>query len=68
MVRFVIENMNCGGCAKGVTATVRAVDPSAQVEVDLDRKAVTVIGGHVEGAALTRALQAAGWKAEHSAA
>ena len=68
MVRFVIENMNCGGCAKGVTATVKAADPSAQVEVDLDRKAVTVVGGHLEGAALARTLQAAGWKAEHSAA
>ena len=68
MVRFVIENMNCGGCAKGVTATVRAVDPLAQVEVDLDRKAVTVIGGRVDGTALTQTLQAAGWKAEHSIA
>jgi copper chaperone len=67
MVRFVIENMNCSGCAKGVTATVKAVDPSAQVEVDLDRKAVTVSGGHVDGAALTRTLQAAGWRAEYSA-
>ncbi|GAV35109.1 Heavy-metal-associated domain protein [Roseomonas sp. TAS13] len=64
MMRFTIENMNCGGCAKGVTATVKAADPSAEIEVQLDRKEITVSGGRTDSDALRGALQAAGWKAE----
>jgi copper chaperone len=64
MVRFVVENMHCGGCAKGVAATVKAADPSALIEVQLDRKEVTVSNGLTDNSTLMRALQAAGWKAE----
>ncbi|WP_181378283.1 heavy-metal-associated domain-containing protein [Teichococcus aestuarii] len=64
MVRFVVENMNCAGCAKGVTATVKATDPTAQIEVHLDRKEVAVSGGHTDSDTLRNALHTAGWKAE----
>jgi len=34
-MKLLIENMTCGGCARGVTATI-------QVDVDLATKIVTV--------------------------
>ncbi|WP_424138112.1 heavy-metal-associated domain-containing protein [Roseomonas chloroacetimidivorans] len=62
-MRFVVENMHCGGCAKGVTATVKEADPSAQVEVQIDKKEILVSGGRLGSEALRSTLQAAGWKA-----
>ncbi|WP_196259243.1 heavy-metal-associated domain-containing protein [Pelagibacterium limicola] len=41
-MNLIIENMACGGCAKGVTATIRRVDPDAEVEIDIASKAVSV--------------------------
>jgi copper chaperone len=63
MVRFHIANMTCGGCAKGVGATLREADPRAAFDIDLDRREVAVtsaIGESVLRAALTEA----GWQAE----
>ncbi len=63
VANFVVENMTCGGCAKGVTATLKHADPAAHVEVRLDSKEVAVSGGRADSAALLRALEADGWKA-----
>lgn len=41
-MQFHIENMTCGGCAKGVTAAIRALDPSATVEADPAKRSVKV--------------------------
>ena len=41
-MKLLIENMTCGGCARGVTATIQDVDPAAKVEFDLATKIVTV--------------------------
>ena len=41
-MKLLIENMTCGGCARGVTATIQDVAPAAKVEVDLATKIVTV--------------------------
>ena len=62
-MRFVVENMNCGGCAKGVAATVKQADPFAEVEVHLDAKEIVVKGGQAGGEAVRDTLHAAGWKA-----
>jgi copper chaperone len=62
MLRYHIANMTCGGCAKGVTATLREADPTAAVEIALDRKEVAVTS-RTEPATLARALQEAGWDA-----
>lgn len=64
MVLFTIGNMNCGGCAKGVTSTVKDADPTAKVEVRLDNKQITVNGSSIGSEALIAVLRAAGWKAE----
>ena len=62
MTRFHIPNMTCGGCAKGVTATLREAAPGTTVAVDLDRRIVTLEGSADAGAALA-ALRADGWEA-----
>lgn len=41
-MKLLIENMTCGGCARGVAATIQDVDPNAKVDVDLTTKIVTV--------------------------
>ena len=63
MANFVVENMSCGGCAKGVTATLKQVDPTAQVEVQLDTKQVSVGRGRADASTLLLALEADGWRA-----
>jgi copper chaperone len=42
MISLHIPNMNCGGCARGVTAAVRAADAGAQVEPDLPARTIAV--------------------------
>lgn len=68
MLRFKIPNMACGGCAKGVTATVREVDPNAVVQVNLEQREVAVETKAADADTLDRALRDAGWKSERLAA
>jgi copper chaperone len=42
MLSLHIPNMNCGGCAKGVTAAILAVDATARVEPDLPARMIAV--------------------------
>lgn len=68
MLRFRIANMNCGGCAKGVTATLREIDPTAELRFDLERREVAVEKTAADQAILETALASAGWKTERLAA
>lgn len=63
MHRFRIANMNCGGCAKGVTATLRQADPLAQINITLEPREATVTSA-LDTARLEQALRDAGWRAE----
>lgn len=65
MTRIRIANMTCGGCAKGVAATLAAVAPELRPHFDLERREVAVEG---DAAALIAALRADGWEAERAAA
>jgi len=67
MHRFRIANMNCGGCAKGVTASLRQADPQAEVDIKLDTREASVTSG-VDTARLEQALRDGGWQAERIAA
>ena len=60
MTRIKITNMTCGGCAKGVTATLRDALPRAEPVVDLDRREVTMAG---DATIALAALRADGWEA-----
>jgi len=53
-------DMGCGGCASAVTKAVLAVDPQAQVQIDLPAKTATVDSAQPR-AELERVLTAAGY-------
>lgn len=61
-MQFHIPNMECGGCARGVTKALQTVDPTVTVETDLDARKVTVASNQPESAFLP-ALAAAGFPA-----
>lgn len=42
MLVFNVQGMTCGHCVKAVTQAVQAMDPKAQVQVDLDAGTVQV--------------------------
>lgn len=39
---FTVDGMSCGHCVKAITQAVRALDPQAQVRVDLNERRVEV--------------------------
>ncbi|ESK40463.1 hypothetical protein P256_00916 [Acinetobacter nectaris CIP 110549] len=41
-MQFEIPNMTCGGCARGVTAIIKDLDENAEVDINLEKKLVTV--------------------------
>lgn len=41
-MKFRIENMTCGGCARSVTATIKDLDANANVNIDVASKLVEV--------------------------
>ncbi|MET3131638.1 copper chaperone [Oxalobacteraceae bacterium GrIS 1.11] len=42
MYELQVDNMSCGHCVGAVTKAVQALDPQAQVQVDLADKSVKV--------------------------
>jgi copper chaperone len=62
MLRFHVSNMNCGGCAKGVTRAVQGLDGDMRVDVDLSSREITVRGG-VDPSRVVAALKQAGYEA-----
>ncbi|ENX05734.1 heavy-metal-associated domain-containing protein [Acinetobacter courvalinii] len=41
-MEFHVENMTCGGCARGVTRAIQAVDTNAKVITDPPNRSVKV--------------------------
>jgi len=67
MHRFRIANMNCGGCAKGVTTSLRQADPQAEIDIKLDAREAAVMSA-VDAARLEQALRDGGWQVERISA
>lgn len=67
MHRFRIANMNCGGCAKGVTASLRQADPQAEIDINLDAREAAVTSA-VDTARLEQVLRDGGWQVERISA
>jgi len=42
MIELTLPGMTCGGCARGVTAAIKSVDPTAQVVIDVASRKVQV--------------------------
>jgi copper chaperone len=62
MLEFNVTGMTCGHCVRTVTQAVKAVDPEAQVQVDLGSRRVRV-EGRSSPDELIRALGEAGYPA-----
>ena len=60
MTEFLVEGMSCGHCINAVTAAIHALDPGAEVHVDLGTKHVR-IDSDVDRFALSQALTDAGY-------
>jgi copper chaperone len=61
-MRFHIENMTCGGCARSVTKAVQVVDSKAKVNADPVTKKVTIESA-LPAKAFVGALNDAGYPA-----
>ena len=58
---FLVEGMSCGHCINAVTEAVHTLDPTAQVDVNLDTRHVR-IQSDVDHFVLSQALQDAGYR------
>lgn len=65
-MRFRIQNMTCGGCARGVTKAIQSVDPTANVTADPPSRIVEVTSDQPQ-AEIEHALAAAGFPAVNAA-
>jgi copper chaperone len=63
MTRFRVPDMSCGHCEAAIEAAVRAVDPSAEIDVDLEGRTVNV-DGDAAAESLLSAMAEAGYPAE----
>lgn len=62
-MKLHIESMTCGGCARSVTAALKAVDPTATVEIDLPGRNVKIESSQPLDS-FTKALEDVGFPAK----
>jgi copper chaperone len=60
MTEFEVQGMSCQHCVGAVTRSIEAIDPQAQVRVDLERGRVAVESAQ-PAAALKDAIDEAGY-------
>ena len=60
MIKFNVNGMTCGGCARAVTNAVQQVDPAASVDVDLAAQTVSVESS-ADAAQIKAAIEEAGY-------
>lgn len=60
MTEFNVQGMHCGACASRITRAVQAIDPAADVVIDLSKQAVQ-IDSTVDRETLAGVLEAAGF-------
>jgi len=63
MKEFLVEAMSCSHCINAVTAAVHALDPAADVRVDLGSKRVRV-ASEVDAFIIAQSLRDAGYEPE----
>ena len=61
MTRFKVADMTCGHCKAAIETAVKAVDPAADLEIDLETKLVSIQSTAPEGQ-LSAAIEAAGFE------
>lgn len=60
MLDLTLPNMTCGGCARGVTAAIKALDAAAELQFDVPARKVKVTTT-ASAEAVTRAVTHAGF-------
>ena len=60
-IAFEIQDMSCGHCVRAITQAVKAIDPAAQVAVDLGTKRVQIETTTTLPEALGDAIREAGY-------
>jgi copper chaperone len=68
MISYLVDDMTCGHCVRAITEAVHAVDPDAQVEIDLAQHRVRVDPIRADDAALRAAITDAGYTPKPAAA
>lgn len=63
MLTYRVEDMVCGHCVNAITRAVHAVDPGADVVVDLGERVVRIGRTQAEPRAITEAIAVAGYRA-----
>lgn len=63
-VTLRVPDMSCGHCVAAVSTAVGEVAGVSDVDVDLDTKRVEVEGEGLEVAAISKAIQGAGYEPE----
>ncbi len=61
MATYRVNGMSCQGCANSVTSAIKAIAPTAGVEVNLEAKTVSV-EGLVDEAGVAQAVAGAGFE------
>ncbi len=61
MITLQVEGMSCGHCVRAVTEAIRALDPRAEVAIDLASGTVRAETGAAP-AAVTAAVEEEGYK------
>ncbi len=61
MVTFKVDDMTCGHCVSSITKAVQAIDPNAQVKVDLAAHRVQIDSTLADKAQLSGAIREAGY-------
>jgi copper chaperone len=61
MIAFEVNDMSCGHCVSSITKAVQAVDPQAQVQVDLAQHRVQIEPVYAQAAQLDAAIRDAGF-------
>ncbi len=60
MIELKLPGMTCGGCASGVTAAIKSLDPAADVVTDVAARKVQVITT-ADAEAVNNAVRYAGY-------
>lgn len=61
-MKFAVDNMSCGHCVASITRALRALDPQAEVRVDLAAATVEV-EGRIDSGQAVAAMAAEGYPA-----
>lgn len=61
MTSFSVNDMTCGHCVSTITKAVKAVDPGAQVRIDLATQRVDIEPTEADAAELGDAIKEAGY-------